>query len=93
MVRQEAEVKKHVCLNGRGNMKQYEHRHQDDLDWWTRRYKALCTTKVEEVVRKAAKLFNQATKLCDKDSRLATELDREVETRRNVRSRDLAELR
>ena len=60
-------------------MKQYEHRHQDDLEWWTRRYKAICTTKAEEVVRKAAKLLNEATKLGGKARRLATELDREAD--------------
>lgn len=60
-------------------MTQYERRHQDDLNWWIRRYKALCTTKTEEMVRKAIKWLNEATRFADKASRLATELDKEAD--------------
>ena len=60
-------------------MKEYERRHQDDLDWWVRRYKTLCTTRTEEVMRKAAKELNEATKRADNVYKLTTGLVREVE--------------
>lgn len=60
-------------------MKEYEHRHQDDLDWWTRRYTALCTTRADEVVRKAVKTLNEATKIADKVNKLVTQFGNEVE--------------
>jgi len=59
-------------------MKGYEHRHQEDLDWWVRRYTVLCTTRAEEIIRKAVKALDEAIKLADKANKLAMQLDKET---------------